>query len=454
MVTSWSLGVSENKFRQIASAIESRIDSGQYPPNSRLPTHRDLAEELETTPATVAKAYKLLVEKNYVESFVGRGTFVKGNTELGQVIQAPDLETVYNFSILQPCLAQSLPWLQAAFTQASNKLSTDLIGYTEFSGHQAHRAAGVQWAARYGLAKGTPENTLLVDGAQNALSLLIIALTKPGDTIAVERLTYPGILAIASLLGRRVVGVDMDDEGMLPEHLKAVIRHDKPKLVVTIPSHQNPTGVTMPEARRKQIADVIAASDVWLVEDDVYAFLNSETIPAICNWIPEQSFHITSLSKAISPALRCGFIKVPDSQVAAMNAHIRANIWLSSPINYIAAAEMITNGSAFHVAGLQQQIARQRQQIAQSVLSVPYTTSHGYHIWLPLPDGWRAERFVMEAKSRDLIVSSGSYFCPDSKESDHIRLSLMSVSSDQKLEEGLSKLDQLLQSEINTLFHF
>src|SRR5690606_24065265 len=129
-----------------------------------------------------------------------------------------------------------------------------------------------------------------------------------------------------SLLGRRVVGIALDNHGMCPESLAAVIREDKPKLVIVIPSHQNPTGITMPYERRKQIAEVIAGSDVWLIEDDIYGFLNTDAIPAICNVNPEQCFHITSLSKAISPALRCGFIKVPDSQVTMINAPIRANI--------------------------------------------------------------------------------------------------------------------------------
>lgn len=446
--------MSETKFRHIASAIESRIGSGQYPPNSRLPTHRELAEELDTTPATVAKAYKMLAEKDCVESFVGRGTFVKGKTALGQVIQAPEHEECFNFSLLQPCLSQSVPVLQEAFTNASRLFSADLIGYSEFSGHKVHRESGVKWAARFGLEKGTPENTLLVDGAQHALSLLIIALTKPGDTIAVETLTYPGILAIGSLLGRRVVGIALDNHGMCPESLAAVIREDKPKLVIVIPSHQNPTGITMPYERRKQIAEVIAGSDVWLIEDDIYGFLNTEAIPAICNVIPEQCFHITSLSKAISPALRCGFIKVPDSQVTMINAHIRANIWLSSPLNYIAASEMIASGSAFSLASQQQHIAIHRQSIAKSILSTSFRESEGYHIWLPLPEGWRSDRFVMEAKNRDVIVSSGSYFCPDARESGHVRLSLMSVSTDQRLEEGLHKLNVLLQSEMNTMFPF
>lgn len=123
----------------------------------------------------------------------------------------------------------------------------------------------------------------------------------------------------------------------------------------------------MPAARREIIAQLIRDSHTWLIEDDIYGFLNPAPIPAICNWLPEQGFHVTSLSKAISPALRCGFIKVPDAQISTINAHIRANIWLSSPFNYQVAAELVSSGMAFELAQ-RQQLAQQRQLIAQKSL--------------------------------------------------------------------------------------
>jgi DNA-binding transcriptional MocR family regulator len=445
--------VSEAKFKQIAQTIISRIVEGHYPPNSKLPPHRVLADELNTTPVTVAKAYKLLAEQNRVESFVGRGTFVCGESKLSQVIHASEDESEFNFSILQPCLSHNVIALQDAFQTAATRINSQLIGYAEYSGLEQHRQVGVQWAAHYGLSGGTSQNTLLTDGAQNALSLLIESLTKPGDTIAVESLTYPGILAIASLMRREVVGIEMDEHGIAPDALQQVLHTAKPKLVIVIPSHQNPTGVTMPLERRKMIAQIIRQSQAWLIEDDVYGFLNPESIPAICNWLPEQGFHITSLSKAISPALRCGFIKVPENQVVTMNAHIRANIWLSSPFNYEAAAELMSSGQAFELAKRQQQLAQKRQLIAQEILQPTGLLQHGYHIWLPLPQHWQHERFVLEASKRNLSVSSGSYFAVE-QPGNHIRLSLMSINSEQHFREGLHQLKALIDSRTTTAFPF
>ena len=450
--------MSETKYRQIARVIEQRIDNGHYPVDTKLPTHRQLALELDTTPATVAKAYQLLTEKQRIASHVGRGTFVCSTGSLSDVIHPTEEDGSYNLSILQPCLHYNVAPLSRAFQQATQTLPLDLMGYTEHSGLARHRMAGVAWAKQYGLVGGCAENTLLVDGAQHGLSLLIHALTKPGDTIAVEEVTYPGIMAIAKLADRHVVGLPMDQQGVTVSGLTEVIDQYKPSLVVVVPSHQNPTGITMPVERREQIAQVIARHKVWLVEDDIYGFLNEEPIPAITNFVPEYGFHITSLSKAISPALRCGFVKVPSSQLAHIEAHIRTNIWLSSPINYAAASLLIESGEAFALAQKQKEIAQKRQRIALAILpeaeAVTSSVSQGYHLWLPLPQGWQQDRFVMEAKSRDVLISSGSYFHAQESRDHHVRLSLMAVATEEGLKKSLTILAELLAKPAETVFPF
>lgn len=446
--------MSNTKFHNIADIIEQRIDQGIYPLNTKLPTHRALSDELETTPATVAKAYKLLAEKGRLESFVGRGTYVSRQAELNQVIQAPDDDNEFNFSILQPCLYKNVPPLQQAYHTAATKLNSDLIGYTEHSGHTKHRQAGVDWAANYGLEGGHIDNTILTNGAQHALYLLLNALTKPGDTIAVEALTYPGILAAANLSGRHVVGVPMDQHGVIPQQLDRIIAEHNVTLAVVVPSHQNPTGVTMPEQRRREIAGVVDKHQIWLVEDDLYAFLNPQPIAAITNFIPERAVHISSLSKALSPAMRCGFIKAPRSLIHTLNAHIRTYTWLSSPINYIAAEDLISSGEAFRLAAIQRDTALERQTLLTTIFPELENQFSGYHVWLPLPAHWKAERLAMQAKERQVIVSSGSYFDVSGNEDRHIRLSLMSVSREENLEQGLLILKQLLDSDVSTLFPF
>ncbi|RQW64419.1 PLP-dependent aminotransferase family protein [Vibrio viridaestus] len=446
--------MSESKFEKIASVIEKRITNGDYPPNFKLPTHKELAEDLDTTPATVSKAYKLLIDRKKIESFVGRGTFVCGHSSLSQAIHPNDNSREINLSILQPCMNENAIALSAAMQACANSLTPELMGYAENSGHEVHRNAGVLWAKNYGLEGGSAENTLLVDGAQNALALAIIALSKPGDVIAVEALTYPGILAAASLYRRTIIPVAMDDDGMRPDELEKVIRDSNPAMVVVVPSHQNPTAVTMSEERRAKIAAVIKNSQCLLIEDDIYAFLNETPLPAISNWVDDRAVHISSLSKAISPALRCGFVKAPDPLLATLKSHIRTNIWLSSPFNYAVANELISSGEAFNMAKTQRKIAIERQEIVRKYF--PYITGgkSSFHCWLMLPENWTSERFSLVAKDRNVVVSSGTYFNSVGVDTKSVRVSLMSASTNEQLETGLKVLHELVHSDVNTLFPF
>ena len=115
---------------------------------------------------------------------------------------------------------------------------------------------------------------------------------------------------------------------------------------------------------------------MWLVEDDIYCFLDDEPIPPIANFAPDYTFHISALSKAISPAMRCGYLKAPESQITALNANIRTNIWLASPINFIAATLLIESGDAFRLADQQREVANERQKMVREIFtSIEFTAS-------------------------------------------------------------------------------
>lgn len=436
------------KYLEIADAIIHQIDIGHYHEGHRLPTHRALAEEYGTTAVTVAKAYSYLVEQGHIESFVGRGSFVKSRSTLKQAIQSQLIENEWNFSILQPCLGSSLEQIHNAMGQCFREsLKPELFGYIENTGSSTHKQAGMRWLQKScGLQIRSAEHILLTNGAQHALSTLIELYSEPGDCIAVEALTYPGILSIINMLGRTAVGVELDEQGMSPSHLQAICAQHQPSLVVIVPSHQNPTTRTLPLERRKAIANVIQRHNTWLVEDDIYSFLNIEMTSPITNFIPEKSFYISSLSKAISPGLRTGFVKAPQSQVDKLAAHIRSMVWLASPMTFEVAAQLISSGVAFELAEVQKQIAEQRQAIARNILEGEILESqyNSFHTWLTLPEHVNTDEFVNTAKERGMFLSNGRFFCHNESYSQSVRLSLMSIPDQTHFETGLHHLKTLL----------
>lgn len=445
------------KYVEITRKIESRIELGHYPEGSKLPTHRALADELSTTAVTVAKAYSLLVETGHIESFVGRGSFVKKKTQLKQVIQSQLGDKDKNFSILQPCFGAQLSQLQASFSQIfKQQVNAQLFAYSDDTGSSNHKEAGRLWCQRFGLDVSRKEQILLTNGAQHALSSLIECYSKEGDYIALEAQTYPGLIAIVKALGRKPISVKMDQFGMNSEALETVCKDYQPSLVVIVPSHQNPTTVTMPLARRQAIAKVIQMHPLWLLEDDIYAFLNPEILPAITNLVPEKSFYISSLSKAISPGLRCGFIKAPQSQVSHLSAYIRTMVWHASAFMFECAEQLIQSEMAFKMADEQKAIAEHRQVIAQQILDqyLPHldyqAQASSFHLWLTLDDTWQAEELVQTAKEHGLLVSSGHYFDVTNKGSQCLRISLMAISDEAMFRAGLIQLASLIKRDLTS----
>ena len=442
------------KYVEIARKIESRIEIGQYPVGCKLPTHRALADELSTTAVTVAKAYSVLVETGFLESFVGRGSYVKKPPQLKQVIQSQLEDKDKNFSILQPCFPSQLSRLQNVFRQLFNQqINAQLFAYSDDTGSLSHKEAGRLWCEKYGLEVSRAEQILLCNGAQHALSSLIECYSKEGDYIALEAQTYPGIIAIVKALGRKPVAVTMDASGMCPEALIDVCETYSPSMVVVVPSHQNPTTITMPLERRDAIAKVIQQYPLWLLEDDIYAFLNPQSIPAITNFVPEKSFYISSLSKAISPGMRCGFIKAPQSQVAHLSDYIRTMVWHASSFMFECAEQLIQSRMAFDLALEQKDIAIKRQTKATQIFAehLPevqfQSQASSYHLWLTLPSTWQVEVFVKIAKEHGLLLSSGNFFEVSGKGSQCLRISLMAIADDATFCSSLIQLTELIKRE-------
>src|SRR6185295_5947285 len=160
-----------------------------------------------------------------------------------------------------------------------------------------------------------PERIAVTPGAQQAILAILAAVCKPGDTVLAEEWTYPRFGAIAGMLHLNVQPVALDEHGMIPQSLEKACRRGAPKAIFVVPNFQNPTGVVMPEKRRREIAAIARRHNIFIVEDDVYGFLLSSPIPPITTFAPAISSFVTSLSKSVTPSLRHGFAALPEALV-------------------------------------------------------------------------------------------------------------------------------------------
>jgi DNA-binding transcriptional MocR family regulator len=455
-------------YRSIAQALADDVAQGRLPPGSRLPTHRDLAYRLGVTIGTVTRAYGEAERSGLIEATVGRGTFVRDpqqiETGLGNpcfaALVPPPLRTqgdapadlglermhrpvetgddLINLSLNYPyALAQGAALGEALRLMADPAVLEGVSRYQPPNGMPAHRAAGAAWLKRLDL-DADPNDLLIVAGCQSGFSIIAQALTRPGDAVLHESLTWPGITACTLPLGLRLVPVATDDDGLIPDALEAACREHRPRLLYTMPTLHNPTAVVMSEERRRAIATIVRRHGVFVAEDDVYGFLLDERPPPLRAFAPELALYVTSLSKAVMAGLRIGYIWAPRALVPRLAGAIRASLLMTSSVAAQLATELIRSGGADQAAAAQRQQARTRQRLAAAALAgFPFRTHpQAFHGWLRLPDALSSDDAVNRLLERGVSVTPGSAFAGGAmpeESRNHIRLCLCAVAETERL---------------------
>ena len=259
-MTNWLPDLSRHngpRYRAIAEALAEDVRGGRLAAGTRLPTHRDLAWKLRLTIGTVSRAYAEAERRGLIAGEVGRGTYVRHPTGVvpdampGDILGETQDPDFIDLTINRPSAAGE----EEAIAAALQGLAADpdlvrLLDYQAPAGRREDRVAGAAFLERCGLAT-TPEQVVMTAGGQHAMACVIAALTQPGDTLAAEALTYPGLRALARLLQLRLVPIAMDEQGLVPDALEAACRAAPVRALYTMPTLHNPTTATMPVARRQ-----------------------------------------------------------------------------------------------------------------------------------------------------------------------------------------------------------
>ena len=389
-------------YRALADALEQAVEAGVLGAGSRLPPQRALARELGVTVMTVTRAYQEAARRGLVEATVGRGSFVRRSAAARSEREA-DLAT----NVVQgPDLGSPDRALAAAVAAGLSAAA-----YRPPSGSERHRSAGAVWLARTGLS-ARPDQVLVTVGAQHGLFVALAALTRPGDAVLAEELTYHGLRGIARLLHVRLEPVRLDRDGIDPEDLGRAARRARARVCVCLPNFQNPTGAVMPLARRREVVEVARRRDLTLIEDDVYGFLLPAPPPPLAALAPERTFHATGTSKSLSPALRVGYLVAPDAHREAAAAVIGTTVWGASAPAAEIVAGWIEQGVADRIVAHKRALVEVRQRAARRALAGLRATSHpaSPHLWVSVPPRWAAEELVAAAAAQRIRLLGPSAF--------------------------------------------
>jgi DNA-binding transcriptional MocR family regulator len=436
-------------YLQIADALASDIGSGRLSRGQILPTHRALANALGVDLTTVTRAYAEARRRGLTEAKVGRGTFVAesaGEARLPLLAKA-EIDLSMNLPP-QPPEAD----LDGRMARGIAALSREIglaryLTYRPAAGTADERVAAAAWM-RTRLPGTEADRLVIAGGTQAALAALLGRLTRRGDVVLTEALTYPGIRAAAALFGVGLIGVAMDRHGVKPDALAAAIRRHRPRLIYLTPAIHNPTTASMTPVRRREVAGVIAKANAVLVEDDAYGRLDRDSATLAAS-IPERTYLVASLSKCIAPGLRISFVATPDRPAAkALADALRATTQMTAPLTTALAIRWVQDGSADAVIAAVRAEASFRQKLAAKALAGHTFAAHrcGHHIWLSLPARWSRAEFAAHVQRRGLTVVTSDVFNAGPSVPHAIRISLGAVPRRAELARGLNMLSALLAS--------
>ncbi|GAB3914384.1 GntR family transcriptional regulator [Microlunatus endophyticus] len=415
----------------LAGRLRQMIDDGDLEPGTRMPPERLLARTLAVGRGTVVNAYEQLRMDGRVVRRQGSGTRVAGSTEPIPTGVEPTTDPMF-LARLEPddrviSMASAAPdrppvEVIEAYRSAIDELAllTD-VGYHPI-GYPRLRAALARRYCERGMST-QPDQIMITNGSQQALSLLATSLLRPGDQVAVEAPTYTGALEAIREAGAVTLPLGLGLEG-----LGHAVRDRRPALAYVIPTNHNPTGTTLPALRRNRLAGIAAEAGIPIIEDEVLAgltFADEPAPPPIATDRRGTVISVGSLSKSVWAGLRVGWIRAPQA-IINRAARIRAihDLGGNLPVQ-MAAAQLVP---------ILDELARRRSRAlqvghdhlrAELAEAIPEWTTvpalGGQTLWIRLPRGDGAS-FTQAALRQGVAILPGDGLDPSRQSTDRIRI--------------------------------
>lgn len=431
--------------RQLYEALRRAMLDGKLSAGERLPSSRDLAQDLGLSRNTVMAAISQLTVEGYLLSQVGSGTYVADSVPSqaparprqrsgapgvgGLSRRGHALAHSFNASQLEvqpfaPGPADFSAFPVALWQRLQNKhwrhTRPDMLDYNDCGGHGPLRRAVADYLRVFRSVHLDPDQVIITSGTQQSLELCAQLLADHGDTVWLEDPAYWGAVKAFTATGLALHPVPVDGEGIAPQD------HDHqhpPRLVYVTPSHQYPTGAVMSLARRQALLQAARQHNAWVLEDDYDSEFRFSGPPVSSLQGLDgdgRVLYMGTFSKVLYPGLKLGYLVVPKALVAAFKqAHYDLNRPGQMPLQ-AALAEFIEMG---HFAGAlrkaRQAYAERRRALVAALQPVlghaqgPWLAGaeQGLHLCLRLPPHTDDKALAQEAARHNLTVRPLSAYC-------------------------------------------
>jgi DNA-binding transcriptional MocR family regulator len=294
-----------------------------------------------------------------------------------------------------------------------------------------------------------PAEVMVLSGSQQGIDLLARLMLRPGDYVATEAHTYGGALAAFRAAGARLLPVPFDSEGMQVDALASLLARYPVRFIYTMPTFHNPTGVTMPLARRRALLDAAARQAVPIVEDNLFekVYYDGGPPPPSLKALDREGLVLSlgSSSKMIGAGLRLGWLLAPAATIERVATLKRAADLHANNLAQVAVQRFLATGLMEpHLADLrricrrraERMVAALRRDLPELSVEMP---SGGLYLWARLPDGVSAEAVLEEALARGVSFMPGSWFSVNGCDDGHLRLCFANPAADQ-IEEAVARI--------------
>ena len=424
-------------YRALADALKRAIDRGEVPLGTVLPPERTLARSLSVSRATVVAAYDRLKDEGWLQSRRGSGTWVRRPQDptrppgvdavatarlflsqdgleqrSGPGERASAADGVIDLSVAALTGSPTVERLLCSATLEEVRSLTEHHGYLP-QGLRALRERVARRFAEQGLHT-SPDHVVITTGAHQAISLVARQTLAPGATVLVESPTFPGALDVFRRFGARTFPVPMDEHGVRIDVLEELAQRAEPRLLYLSPHYQNPTGVVLPEDRRRRVGEIAAERDIVVIEDLAMGDLALDDAPTpapIAALVPEATVHtIGSTAKLFWAGVRVGWIRSPDDWAARMLA-TKTVADLGTPLlSQLLAGKLLDHFDEV-LAERREQLTPRRDLLCDLVTThLPDWTFQrprgGLSLWLTLPHG-NADELAEVALRHGVLVVPG-----------------------------------------------
>lgn len=468
---------SSAKFELLAEEIARQIAAGVLRPGDRLPSVRQTCASRGVSPSTVFQAYYLLESRGLVRAAPRSGYYVAARAG-GVLLPEPQSSEPQSGShpvevndLIYACLAAArardivpfgsafpsptlfpLDRLRRALVSSTRRLEPwNMVEDLPPGNLRLKR----EIAKRYLLQGMTvaSDEIVLTHGAMEALNLCLHAVTRPGDAVVVESPTFYMALQALQRLGLRAIEVPTHmREGIDLGRLAQVIELYHPKACWLMTSFQNPLGSLMPEAKKRDLVELLARHSIPLIEDDVYAELYEGKVAPL----PAKAFdrrglvmHCSSFSKCLSPGYRVGWAAPGRLTREVERLKLMTSLSGSIPVQAALAEYLQEGGYDRHLRSLRASLQAQRNSLFDAVSrQFPDGTrvlrpAGGYFVWVELPAGVDAMALHRAALAQRISLAPGPMFSPRAEFAHHIRLTC-GERWDEALERAMRTLARLV----------